>query len=220
MKKTSKKRKIETVIVFSAHTDDFVLGAGGTIAKYRQEGKKVVVVVFSLGEMSHPWMKRHIIKRIRAEEAKQASRFLGCKAIICDLRDQHIAADYPQQQVTSKLVRLLLAAKPTKIFTHSHEDLHPDHRAVHRITLDLLMLANIKPEVYMYSVWNPVSLRTDYPALYVDTHTTFFKKLKALRLFRSQQIHISYPVFLLIFHNLRNGLRIRSWCAEQFFRIL
>lgn len=220
MGKSRKKRgKPETVIVFSAHTDDFVLGAGGTIAKYRKEGKKVVAIVFSLGEMSHPWMKKHIIKKIRAEETKQASTFLGCKVVICDLRDQHIAEDYLQQQLTPRLIRLLQVAKPTKIFTHSHEDLHPDHRAVYRITVDLLALAQVKPEVYMYSIWNPVSLRTDYPTLYVDTHATFFKKLKAIRLFHSQQIHISYPVFLLLFHNLRDGLRIRRWCAEKFFRI-
>ena len=37
--------KKETIIVFSAHSDDFVIGAGGTIAKYTQEGKKVIAIV-------------------------------------------------------------------------------------------------------------------------------------------------------------------------------
>ncbi len=37
----------QTILVFSAHTDDFVLGAGGTIAKYIQEGKTVIAVIFS-----------------------------------------------------------------------------------------------------------------------------------------------------------------------------
>ncbi|MEK6845367.1 MAG: PIG-L family deacetylase, partial [Nanoarchaeota archaeon] len=42
----------ETVVVFGAHSDDFVIGAGGTIAKYQQEGKKILAVVFSYGESS------------------------------------------------------------------------------------------------------------------------------------------------------------------------
>ena len=32
--------KEETIVVFSAHSDDFVIGAGGTIAKYTKEKKK------------------------------------------------------------------------------------------------------------------------------------------------------------------------------------
>jgi len=34
------KRK-ETVFIFGSHSDDFVIGTGGTIAKYHKEGKKV-----------------------------------------------------------------------------------------------------------------------------------------------------------------------------------
>ena len=33
------KKRNETILVFGAHSDDFVIGAGGTIAKYAQEGK-------------------------------------------------------------------------------------------------------------------------------------------------------------------------------------
>ena len=39
----SLKKTSDTVFIFSAHSDDFVLGAGGTVAKYVQEGKKVFV---------------------------------------------------------------------------------------------------------------------------------------------------------------------------------
>ena len=63
-----KKGKKETIIVFSAHSDDFVIGAGGTIAKYVQEGNKVISVVFSKGEKSHPWLKVEVVQEFRVEE--------------------------------------------------------------------------------------------------------------------------------------------------------
>jgi len=56
-----KEGKNETILVFSAHSDDFVIGAGGTIAKYTEEGKKVIAVVFSYGERSHPWNTKSFV---------------------------------------------------------------------------------------------------------------------------------------------------------------
>jgi len=34
--------KKETILVLAAHNDDQAIGAGGTLAKYAQEGKKVI----------------------------------------------------------------------------------------------------------------------------------------------------------------------------------
>ena len=42
------------IMVFAAHPDDEVIGAGGTIAKYAREGRQVVSVIFSYGEGSDP----------------------------------------------------------------------------------------------------------------------------------------------------------------------
>ncbi|MFA4887817.1 MAG: PIG-L family deacetylase, partial [Candidatus Nanoarchaeia archaeon] len=39
----------ETILVFAAHPDDEIIGVGGTIAKYAQEGKDVIVTIFSDG---------------------------------------------------------------------------------------------------------------------------------------------------------------------------
>ena len=39
-------QKKDKILVFSAHSDDFVIGAGGTIANYAGKGSKVLAVVF------------------------------------------------------------------------------------------------------------------------------------------------------------------------------
>ena len=169
----------EKIIVFSAHSDDFVIGAGGTIAKYTQQKDKVLAVVFSYGELSHPWLKKKVVHKMRYKETVDASRLLKCRSIFYDLRERKFLEDYQAKNMKDTLVQLLEKEKPTKIFTHSHEDPHPDHRAVHEITLEVFNELQQKPELYMYSIWNPVSFKTHYPSLYVDISKTFSLKLKA-----------------------------------------
>ncbi|MEW5897098.1 MAG: PIG-L deacetylase family protein [Nanoarchaeota archaeon] len=217
------KKKKETILVFSAHSDDFVIGAGGTIAKYTKEGRKVIAVVFSYGEKSHPWLKEKVVQRIRAQEAYDAAKVLKCKVVIYDFREGKFLQEYVLKNTEEKLLELIKKEKPSKIFTHSNEDPHPDHKAINKITLELYKLLSFKrkrrPEVYIYSVWNPVSFRTQLPALYVDISRTFSLKLKALKKYRSQLTRIVYPVFFLFWRAVKDGLKIRKMFGECFFRI-
>ncbi|MDO8510886.1 MAG: PIG-L deacetylase family protein [Nanoarchaeota archaeon] len=209
----------EKIIVFSAHSDDFVIGAGGTIAKYTQQKNKVLAVVFSYGEMSHPWLKKKVVHKMRYKETVDASRLLRCRSIFYDLRERKFLEDYQAKNMKETLVQLLEKEKPTKIFTHSHEDPHPDHRAVHEITLEVFNELQQKPELYMYSIWNPVSFKTHYPSLYVDISKTFSLKLKALWKFKSQKVHVLYPFFLLMYKSIKDGMKMRTRFGEHFFRI-
>ncbi|PIN74409.1 hypothetical protein COV20_00075 [Candidatus Woesearchaeota archaeon CG10_big_fil_rev_8_21_14_0_10_45_16] len=213
------KRKQETVIVCSAHSDDFVLGAGGTIANYTAEGKKVIAIVFSYGEKSHPWLKESVIQKMRSKEALEASKILNCQTYVYDLKELKFLDEYKEKKIDTILLDLIKKEKPVKIFTHSSEDPHPDHRAVHKITLEVYGRSKLKPELYTYSIWNPVSFKTAYPSLYVNITPTFKTKLAALRTFRSQTIHVAYPFFLLLYRAIRHGFKLRTWFGEQFFRI-
>lgn len=211
--------KKETVLVLGSHSDDFVIGAGGTIANYTKEGKKVLSIVFSYGEKSHPWLKGNVVKKIRLKEALEASRLLGCQTIFFDLEEMKFYEDYKKKEVEKELLKIINRNKPTKIFTHSNEDPHPDHRAIHKITQELLKKVTFRPELYVYSIWNPVSIRTSWPALYIKISKTFSLKLKALKMFRSQKFHVAYPFFLLLFRAIKNGLKVRTLFAEKFYRI-
>ena len=209
----------EKIIVFSAHSDDFVIGAGGTIAKYTQQKDKVLAVVFSYGEMSHPWLKQKVVHKMRYKETVDASRLLKCRSIFYDLRERKFLEDYQAKNMKETLIQLLEKERPTKIFTHSHEDPHPDHKAVHEITLEVFNELRQKPELYMYSIWNPVSFKTHYPSLYVDVSKTFSLKLKALWKFKSQKVHVLYPFFLLMYKSIKDGMKMRTRFGEHFFRI-
>ncbi len=207
----------ETVVVLSAHNDDFVLGAGGTIKNYTQKGHKVIAVVFSYGELSHPWLKEEVVRKMRKEETDNASNLLKNKVLMYNLREGKFLDK--REEATKNLVKLFRKEKPTKLFTHSSEDPHPDHKAVNKITLDVYDLLDDKPEVYTYSVWNPVSFKTKFPTLCIDVTRTFKAKMKALRLFTSQQFHIAYPVFMVWFRALKDSFRVKGRFAEKFYRI-
>ncbi|MBU0459343.1 MAG: PIG-L family deacetylase [Nanoarchaeota archaeon] len=214
-------KKRETILVFGAHSDDFVIGAGGTIAKYAQEGKQILSIVFSYGEGSHPWLKEKVVQKMRAHEALEASKLLGCQTYIFDLKEFDFLNQYKEKNIEKKILPLIKTLQPQKIFTHSIQDPHPDHKAVYKLTLDIYdkIKGKRKPELYTYSIWNPVSLKTSFPALFVNITKTFSLKMKALKTFRSQKIHIAYPVFLLIFRAIKEGFKIRTMFGEKFFRI-
>lgn len=219
--RTPTKSIKETILIFGAHSDDFVIGAGGTIAKYVKENKKVISVVFSYGEKSHPWLKEKIVQKMRSEEAVEAGKLLRCKILFFDLREGKFLEDYKEKNMEKKIVQLVEKYKPSKIFTHSHEDPHPDHRATYKITLGIWeKLLGPKPEVYIYSIWNPVSFKTTYPVLYEDITGTFSLKLKALKSFPSQRFQAIYPLMLMVFYRaIKNGLKIKKRFAEKFYRI-
>ena len=221
IKKKRVRQKKETILVFGAHTDDFVIGAGGTIANYVQEGKKVISLVFSYGELSHPWMKGKVVQDFRSQEALEAGKILNCKTIFFGLRENHFPEDYQEKNIEKEILKIIEREKPSKIFTHSIEDPHPDHKAVNNITIELFeeITFKPKPELYVYSIWNPVSFKTRWPAFYVNVTKNFSLKMKALKSFKSQKIHVAYPLFLLIFREIKNGLKISTFFAEMFYRV-
>lgn len=217
----SKSKPKETVFIFSSHSDDFVIGCGGTIAKYAAAEIDVRCYVFSYGEKSHPWMAVEEVKAMRAKECYHASKILGCNTKIIDLRELKFRKDAKSKGTVKFLEKQIVKHKPSKIFVHSKEDPHPDHKAVHAITMQLINRIDqgIIPEVYVYSVWNPFEFKTEYPAMFVDIKETFEKKLEAMRAFPSQRIHTAFPVFMLLFRAFRDGLYSRHRLAEKFFLV-
>jgi LmbE family N-acetylglucosaminyl deacetylase len=214
--------KKETILVFGAHSDDFVIGAGGTLAKFAEEGKKVISIVFSFGQMSHPWIKEEVVKQMRSKEAIDACNVLGVNRLVFyGLEELKFMEEFHSRNIEKELMQLLENEKPSKIFTHSPEDPHPDHKSVYQITLNLwnkLPRMN-RPEIYTYSIWNPVSLRNNFPYIFYNTTHYFGKKLRALNTYRSQKFHIIYPVILLFFRSFLEGMKIRAFSGERFFRI-
>ncbi len=211
---------VETILVCAAHADDAELGAGGTIAKYAQEGKRVITVVFSFGEKSSPWLKEEIIIANRKKEAKEIGTFLGCaETIFLGLADTKLQEEIKDPKIKEIMKRILQRFQPSKVFVLSASDPHPDHRATHTLTLQAVeeFDKEKKIQVYTYEVWNVVS--QDDPVIYVDVTKTFKTKLAALRKFKSQKVSVYMLIVPVVIRALLSGLRNKCRFAEKFYRI-
>jgi len=202
-------------IIFSAHSDDFVIGAGGYMALHP---KQTHCVVFSMGEMSHPWLKPEEIKKVRRNEMFQAAKILRSTVTPYDLNESNFLNE--NEHLVQESIEWIEKHKPTRVFTHSSEDPHPDHRAVHETTMEIVSKLSYQIEVYTYSIWNPTEFNQQYPALYIDIKQTYQRKVKSMKAFPSQKVAIYTLAILIMYRAVSAGLRSRYWLAEKFYRIL
>lgn len=216
-----------TILVFVAHSDDEVLGCGGTIAKYAKKGYDVHTIICSFGESSHPHLKPEIIRKTRVQEAKRADTILGGNGVqFLGLREGNFLKDIEKGSLFKNLVKRIKELKPERILTHDPHDSHPDHQAVHKIVLRIAKKLPQKTEIYTFHIWTIFNRqRTKTPLWYVDVTDEFRQKIRALHAFPSQISMLSYTQannFLYVLTYLKAfvaGLRKGVRYAEVFHKI-
>jgi len=220
--KSPKKTPPNSVFVLCAHSDDQILGVGGTMARYNQEGKEVTIIVFSYGEKSHIWLKKRYIANIRIQESEEAGRVVGAKRVLFfNLEEGKFPEGFAKKSIPQRLKKLFGIYKPSKVFTHSPDDLHPDHKALSKLVLEFCDATNYRGDVYCFDIWNPLNIATrDKPKLVVNITRTFSTKLKALRVFKSQRWNaISFLIGAVCWRAVKNGFLHGCRFAEVFYKI-
>ncbi|MBN2141834.1 PIG-L family deacetylase [Candidatus Woesearchaeota archaeon] len=219
-----------SILVICAHSDDQVIGPGGAMAKYAKEGYDVHTIVLSFGESVKPHLRREVIAKMRVQESQRANKIIGGKSVtFLGLREMKFEEDYDTRKISNHFYKLLKKLKPRKIFTHSGDDAHPDHRATLRIVLRAYKDLKLTCELYAFEVWHIFNLKKRHkPRLFIDTTDTFSKKIAALKAFKSQ-IKLSdfynYLVlnnfFFFIVHikDYINGLKNHTRYAEVFYKL-
>ncbi len=184
--------EFKRILVFASHTDDEIIGPGGTIARLSSNGAEIVVVTFTGGETSYQKGQRpEEMLRQRQEEAQECDRVLGIsRRIMLGKPTQGVTND---RETYQECVRIIRQVRPEAIFTHYREDKHRDHRAVSEITDEARWKASenvlgdmeapwYTPHLYHYEV---LELFT-HPSIVVDITDTFERKLEAMRTQASQ----------------------------------
>jgi len=173
------------VLVIAAHSDDEVLGCGGTIAKHIANGDKVTVMYMTDGVSSRA-LKKGAIDRENA--SFNAMKILGVQ----DIRQ----SDFPDNKMDS--VPLLDIAKdietvlsdltPNIIYTHFAYDLNIDHRVTHTAVMTACRpqsWSSVK-RIYTFEVlssteWNSYSASKFNPNMFIDVSKTWDKKMLAMQ---------------------------------------
>lgn len=114
--------RTQTVLAIGAHPDDVELGIGGTLAAHRSAGDQVTILTLSRGARGGDTGDRQ-------EESLAAAELIGARLFLEDLEDTRISESDP---TVSIIERVVAQVQPTIVYTHSKNDRHQDHRAVHR----------------------------------------------------------------------------------------
>lgn len=226
----AKPRSKGSVLVVCAHSDDQIIGVGGSMAKYAKKGYDIQTIILSFGEGVKPHVRREIISKIRIKEAQKADKVIGGKGVtFLGLKEGRFENDLKKRDIKENLKKIIRNIRPVKIFTHSSDDAHPDHRATFRIVLDVYKAMKLKSDLYTFEVWNILNLKKrDKPKLMIDTSETFKTKMKALKAFKSQIELSTFYNYLVLNNFLFFTIHIRDWLngiknntkyAEVFYKV-
>lgn len=179
-------------LVFAAHSDDEIIGPGGTISRMAAGGCEVTVVTFTKGDTGYstPEEKAGIVAA-RSRESAETKRILGIReSVNLGLPTQGVE---DTKELYQDCVRLIRHYRPEVIFSHHHEDKHRDHRTISRITEEAWwkaqesVLADLGPawraeRFFFYEIFELFTR----PSLVVDISGFLEKKLEAMRAQQSQ----------------------------------
>ena len=216
------EEKTEAVLFLCAHNDDQLIGAGGTIAKYSKEGKKIVTIVFSFGERSNPLEQDIHTRKTRVLESKRAAKVLGEDELYyLALKENNFREEIRTRNIHKKIQKIMKRIKPKKIFTHSIDDPHPDHKAVYNFTMDLIEETEYKGDVYSFNIWNFfINFRKrSQPKLVVDISDTLKQKVEAFDKHKSQWVSILLHKTNIYFQAILYGWQNHVKYAEVFYKI-
>lgn len=124
-----------------AHPDDETFGVGGTFARATAAGHPCAVVSATRGEegeISDPTLSTSAdLGRVREQELRTACAVFGVQDVsFLDYRDGHLAqADV--REAVGRVVAQIRRFQPDVVVTFAANGMygHPDHMAIHRLTL-------------------------------------------------------------------------------------
>ncbi|BBI35200.1 PIG-L deacetylase family protein [Cohnella abietis] len=129
------------VLAVGCHPDDLEIGCGGTLAKLASQGHNVTMVHVANGDKGHKLIKPDELIQIRRLEAKAAGQLIGAEVISLEVPDLSVKSD--QDELISKLVKVIRKVKPDYIITHPPEDYMKDHMEVSRAVFDASFAATV-----------------------------------------------------------------------------
>ena len=122
------------ILIVVSHTDDEVLGLGGTIAKHKNDGDEIYAISMTNGTDARSQNDLKIIEQ-RNVSSNKASQILGFDWIkSCKFPDNAMDS-VPLIEIVKQIEEAKTLVSPEIIYTHSSSDLNIDHRIVCKATL-------------------------------------------------------------------------------------
>jgi 4-oxalomesaconate hydratase len=204
-----------TVLYIGAHDVDFLVRAGGTLARYAREGSRVVSVSLTYGERQEsarlwaeqPDLTVDEVKQFRREECERCAALIGSELLVLDWDDGPIVVDRVR---LLELAGLIQEVRPQIVITHwIEEEGNQDHLVTGRAVIRAVQVAGAagtKVEtgretwavgaLYYSEPGFPFPDASRFrPNVWVDITDVYESKLEGLRAARSHgRLDVSYPM--------------------------
>lgn len=168
-------------LVLAPHSDDEVLGAGGSAALHVRRGERVEAFVVCDGRTGQAGdLDPEELVEIRERESGAAGRLIGFAELHFGRLDT--AQRESRQCVVQHLCACLEALRPRIIYLPSPIDFHPEHALTNEILAQALLAGGPWPErIAAYEVWSPL-----LPNCLIDITEVLALKQRALACYASQ----------------------------------
>jgi LmbE family N-acetylglucosaminyl deacetylase len=138
-------------LVIAPHPDDESLGCGAVIARLREKGRAVRIIVVTDGAVPTKPNPQEI-GAMRQKEAQDAGRVLGTTDVVF-LNFPDEGCDTKVQAIEAALLQQINEFKPRQIFSPYGIDGHSDHRAIAEAVGLLHGKGVVNCPLYEYPIW-------------------------------------------------------------------
>ena len=190
---------MKNVIVISAHPDDEILGAGGTLLKHKSKGDNLAWIIVTSMTEKQGFSKDKIVER--EKEIKKVSQMVGFSNVY--------RLNYPVVTLNSDSMNdmvpefssIFLEFKPEIIYVMNRSDAHSDHRYTFNSVMSctksfrypfikkILMYECISETEFAPQLHEKVFI----PNYFVDISEFFKRKLKIMQVYDSELGEHPFP---------------------------
>jgi LmbE family N-acetylglucosaminyl deacetylase len=172
-----------TVLAIGAHPDDVELAVGGTLARLKRAGARVVSAVVSVPANY----------ATRRAEAERAAAIIGAELRILIDGRCHRIEDMKTYELVALLDALVRELSPAAVLTHGPSEFHRDHVLVYNAAISTQRLQPFDFFSYHPNFCRPVPVQF-HPRAYVDISETIDTKMQAIAAHESQFASRGIPV--------------------------
>lgn len=164
------------ILAIGAHPDDLGFAAGGTLARLADSGHEINAIVMSTGTNGGD-------PKVRINEAKEGAAFLGIRdCTVYDFEDTNLEGD--MTGMIKAIENKIRSSNPDIIFTHSANDQHQGHHAVHLATL---RAGRRHPAILCFESPSATSEFSPQVFVHIDDHVEV--KNSAIKIHDNQKIY-------------------------------
>jgi|GEM_PF-1285139 len=212
------------VLVLAPHPDDEVIGCGALIQRFVAAGAQVMVVFITQEGARSIVRHADAPQRRRVVESREALADLGVvRLAYLELEERSLSRDADAfATLRGRLVELIGAMGPGLVLTPGDGEMHPDHRAVCRATLeamDALWAADeidLDTQVALYEVWGGGEADAYVRVAPAEMET----KRRAMGRYASQTETADYLAIMELLHETRGRTLAGGFTPAEGYRLL